>query len=187
MMRSTQGPVIAAATLLVAALAGCGSSGSSGSGSPGGGTSAASSQATKPAQSSGATLSVVKTALGSVVAGPDGRVVYQFDKDTKGAAKSVCSGACASVWPAVTVSGTPKAMGISGKVGTITTASGKKQVTLDGWPLYYYAGDSSAGDVNGQGIQGIWWVLDSKGAKVTTTAAASSSGGGGYGNKGGSY
>lgn len=182
MMRSTRGSAIAGATLLAAVLAGCGSSGSAGSGAP-----AASSQGTKPAQADGATLSVVQTALGSVVAGPDGRVVYQFDKDTKGAAKSVCTGACASVWPAVTVSGTPKAKGISGKVGTITAANGKKQVTLDGWPLYYYAGDSSASDTNGQGIQGIWWVLNSNGAKVTAKAAASSGSGAGYGNMGGSY
>lgn len=176
---------MAGATVLTAALAACGSSGSSGSGSSGSGAAAASSGAQMSAKSGAPTLKVVHTSLGPVVAGPDGRTVYEFDKDTKGSGKSACAGACLSAWPAVTVSGTPKTSGISGKVGTITTKDGKKQVTLNGWPLYYYAGDGSAGDVNGQAVQGIWWVLNAKGAKVTTSAGASSTGGGSYGSKGG--
>ena len=33
------------------------------------------------------------------------------------------------------------------------------QVTLDGWPLYYWQDDTAAGDVTGQGVQDVWWVL----------------------------
>jgi predicted lipoprotein with Yx(FWY)xxD motif len=40
-------------------------------------------------------------------------------------------------------------------------------VTLNGWPLYYYAGDSAAGDTNGQAVGGIWWVLDPAGEKIS--------------------
>ncbi|GAB3581635.1 hypothetical protein GCM10027579_10050 [Calidifontibacter terrae] len=102
--------------------------------------------------------------------------MYQFDKDTQGSGKSACSGACLAAWPPVVVSGSPKVSGVTGKVGTIATADGKQQMTLNGWPLYYYAGDQAAGDVGGQGIQGIWWVLTAAGAKVTTSPG----GGGAY-------
>ncbi|HWC21318.1 MAG TPA: hypothetical protein VG502_03370 [Flexivirga sp.] len=178
-MRSTRGLGALGAVALVATLAACGSSGSSG-----GGTSAApatssgmTSSAAAGAAAGKATLSITKTSLGPVVTGPDGRTVYQYDKDTKGSGKTACSGPCVSKWPAVTVAGTPKVMGITGKVGTIKGMNGEKQVTLDGWPLYYYAGDGSAGDVNGQGFKGIWWALNSKGAKVTTSPASSTGGG----------
>jgi predicted lipoprotein with Yx(FWY)xxD motif len=190
-MRSKRGLGAVGAITLMATLAACGSSGSSGesSGESSGGSTpaAASTAATSAAQkgtSGRATLSVVKTSLGSVVAGPDGRTVYMFAKDTKGSGKSTCSGACLSAWPPVTATGTPKTSGITGTVGTITTADGKKQVTLGGRPLYYFAGDSSTGDVSGQGVNGFgakWWALRSNGTEVTKAAGHSDSGGkGGY-------
>jgi predicted lipoprotein with Yx(FWY)xxD motif len=39
-------------------------------------------------------------------------------------------------------------------------------VTLNGWPLYYFAGDSAAGDTNGQGVNDVWWVLTPAGEKI---------------------
>ena len=108
----------------------------------------------------------------------------RYDKDTKGSGKSSCTGPCLAAWPPVAATGTPKTSGISGTVGTITTADGKKQVTLGGWPLYYYAGDGAAGDVNGQGSQGIWWVLTAKGTRVTAAPSAAGAAGS-YGRKGG--
>lgn len=167
MMRSTRGLGMVGAVGLAATLAACGSSASPGSSAPPVTSSGLSTSVAAGAASSKATLSVAKTSLGYIVAGPDGRTVYQYDKDIKGAGKSSCAGPCLAAWPPVTTTGTPKTPGITGTVGTITTADGKKQVTLDGWPLYYYTGDGGAGDVNGQGIQGIWWALTAKGAKVT--------------------
>lgn len=189
MMRSTKVLVGAGAAALLTTVAACGSSGSSGTSAP-----AASSGMTTSATSGGAaaakaaTLSVAKTSLGSIVTGPDGRTVYMFAKDTKGSGKSTCTGPCLKAWPPVVATGTPKTPGISGKVGTITTAGGKKQLTLGGWPLYYYAGDGSTGDVNGQGINGFgakWWALNSNGAEVTKSASGGSSGGSGGGQGGG--
>jgi hypothetical protein len=40
-------------------------------------------------------------------------------------------------------------------------------------PLYSYAGDTHAGDVSGQAVGGIWWVVAPDGRKIT---AAPSSG-----------
>jgi predicted lipoprotein with Yx(FWY)xxD motif len=61
---------------------------------------------------------------------------------------------------------------VTGEIGTITGVDGSTQVTLNGWPLYYYAGESAAGDTNGQGVGGVWWVLTPEGEKI--------GGGGGY-------
>ena len=41
-------------------------------------------------------------------------------------------------------------------------------MTLNGWPLYYFSGDAAPGDTNGQGVQGIWWVLAPDGTKITS-------------------
>lgn len=196
MMRSTRAAFAAGTVALVATLAACGSSGSGGSSataaaasSAGMSTSSAGMSTSAAARAAGgATLTVATTSLGKVVVGPNGHTVYRFDKDTKGSGKSACTGQCVSLWPAVTTTGMPTDTGIVGKVGTITTAGGKKQVTLDGWPLYYYAGDTGGGDVNGQGVLGIWWVLSSSGAKMTASPGGGSSTGGGYSYKtGGSY
>jgi len=53
-----------------------------------------------------------------------------------------------------------------GVFGTITGVDGATQVTRNGWPLYSYAGDSAAGDANGQGVGGVWWVLTPVGEKI---------------------
>ena len=41
-----------------------------------------------------------------------------------------------------------------------------RQVTYGGWPLYYFAGDKAAGQVNGQGFEKTWYVVNTKGALV---------------------
>ncbi|WP_439902961.1 COG4315 family predicted lipoprotein [Microbacterium azadirachtae] len=152
-------------------LAGCSSPATTGSSAPpassdgygaGGGYGAGTSSTTASAG-----LKVAKTSLGEVVVTSTGMTAYVFDKDTKGTQKSACTGACAGLWPAILATGdTPRGEGISGTLGTIPTPDGKKQITLDGWPLYTYSGDTAAGDVHGQGLQGIWWVVNASGARV---------------------
>ena len=61
---------------------------------------------------------------------------------------------------------TPEVEGVTGEVGTITGVDGSMQLTLDGWPLYTFAGDSAEGDTNGQGVNGVWWVLSPAGEKI---------------------
>jgi predicted lipoprotein with Yx(FWY)xxD motif len=41
-----------------------------------------------------------------------------------------------------------------------------KQVTYAGHPLYYYAGDKKAGDLNGQGFFSVWYVVSPKGTAI---------------------
>ncbi|HEY8662109.1 MAG TPA: hypothetical protein VIL68_00700 [Propionibacteriaceae bacterium] len=103
------------------------------------------------------------TSLGNVVADGKGMVLYMYTKDTQGTQMSVCTGGCVAAWPLALADATPSLTGITGTVGSIPSASGGKQVTLNGWPLYYYAKDKAAGDVLGQGVGSVWYVLDSTG------------------------
>ena len=69
-----------------------------------------------------------QTHIGRTVVDGRGRTLYMFKRDHL--KMSSCSGACLSVWPAMTARLTPRAVGgaISAKVGTIQ-AHGRRQVT----------------------------------------------------------
>jgi predicted lipoprotein with Yx(FWY)xxD motif len=167
------------------ALAGCSSTASAGSSAPG---SSSSGSAKSAPVATGDDLATGNTSLGSVVVDGMGHTVYLFTKDTANSGKSTCTGACATVWPAVTTtSATPTVKGVTGKVGTITLADGTMQVTLDGWPLYTFASDSAAGDVGGQGVMNIWWAVSPAGDKITKAAAATPSSGSSGSSAGGGW
>jgi predicted lipoprotein with Yx(FWY)xxD motif len=129
----------------------------------------------------GSDIGASDTSLGTIVVDGKGMAAYVYDQDTPGSGKSACSGACAEEWPAITASSDkPKVDGVTGEVGTIAGADGAKQVTLEGMPLYTYEGDSDVGDVKGQGMDDVWWVVSPGGDKITKTADSGDTGGGGY-------
>ncbi len=82
-----------------------------------------------------------------------GRTVYTFDKDAPN--KSNCSGGCLSVWPAFVAKPEATATGVFGLID----AAGGKQWTVNGKPLYYFAGDVKPGDRNGNGQGGTWHIV----------------------------
>jgi predicted lipoprotein with Yx(FWY)xxD motif len=135
-----------------------------------------------PSASAQAAATVIKTTSGSAGAfltNGSGRAVYLWAKDTMNT--SMCSGACASAWPPVIANGSVTASGSAAAkdLSTITRSDGTKQVAYDGHPLYYFAGDTGAGQTSGQGSDGFgakWWLVAPTGASVT--AASVSSGGG---------
>jgi predicted lipoprotein with Yx(FWY)xxD motif len=123
--------------------------------------------------------------LGTYLTDSAGKALYMFAVDT--ATKSHCVGACLTYWPPLTTSGTAKVAGTASgaKVTTIPSGNGAKQVVYAGHPLYYYEGDSAAGDTHGQGLDdfgGQWWLLTPAGRPVTSSGSSgsSSSGGGGW-------
>lgn len=180
-MRPTSAPttlattVIASAVLLTAAA--CGSAAPQYT-APAGAPAAGTSTQAPPASSTDHVVSALKTAstpLGDVVTDSRGVTLYLFTKDTKGTTKSACTGQCITAWPpAVMGSSAPKLVGVTGTVGSIAAPSGGKQVTLDGWPLYYYAQDTASGDMLGQGIGNVWWVLAPSGSPIKGTGSSSS-------------
>ena len=178
-------PVRFGALMAVALLAAaCGSSGSSSSSTSTG------AQAGASASGSAMVISTKAGSAGTFLTDGSGRTVYLWVKD--GTGSSACSGACAALWPPVTTSGSPTASGSAkaSDLGTITRSDGAKQVTYDGHALYYYAGDSGAGQTNGQGTDSFgakWWLIAPAGSSITTTGggtapspSTSASAGGGW-------
>ena len=101
--------------------------------------------------------------VGNHLVDHDGRSLYYFGQDLPGsaaqAATSNCSGSCAALWPSFHADEN-LGQGISvTDVGEITRADGTKQTTFRGWPLYRYSGDGRPGDLNGEGIDDVWFVL----------------------------
>jgi predicted lipoprotein with Yx(FWY)xxD motif len=108
----------------------------------------------------GPQLAVAEAAgIGDYVVDEDGFTLYIFLNDSPGV--SNCVDQCAATWPPLTVEeGEEPGTGeeISADVGTTTRQDGSIQVTLDDWPLYYYAPDGEAGDTNGEGVGDVWFV-----------------------------
>jgi predicted lipoprotein with Yx(FWY)xxD motif len=112
-----------------------------------------------------ATVKLSDSKFGRILTDDAGRTLYLFTNDVKG--KSNCAGACMTNWPVYAPATIGAGAGIdASKLASIDTA-GKKQVTIDGVPLYYFSGDTKAGDTNGQGVGGIWFVVDATGKAIT--------------------
>lgn len=115
----------------------------------------------------GTTVLIVEhSKLGWVLAEASGKVVYTYTGDTKGGTPT-CTGTCASLWPAVT--GVPmvsSADTLPGTLGTVTTASGAKQITYNGLPLYTLKGEAAL-SVTGQGMDGKWHVIKLSASDIT--------------------
>ena len=164
-------PILLPITLLLAvgALGACGSSDDDA------GSDVATSEESSPAESSpaaddmteAADLSTAETSLGTIVVDGKGMTAYYFTKDTKDSGVSACTGDCATAWPAIeSASDTPTVDGVTGTVGTIPAADGGKQITINGMPIYTFAKDTAAGDVNGQDANGVWYVIAPDGTMI---------------------
>ncbi len=107
----------------------------------------------------GASVKLGEAELGKVLVGPDGRTLYGFTNDT--AAKSTCSGACALAWPPAIVDASWSAgPGLdTGIFATTVRDDGALQLVAGKWPLYYFEGDATAGDTNGQGSGDVWFAV----------------------------
>ncbi|WP_433576636.1 hypothetical protein [Nocardia brasiliensis] len=98
-----------------------------------------------------------------------GRAVYRFDKDTARPPASNCAGGCAAKWPPVPAQ-RGHAIYVTGVdpqfVGFVERADGACQVTIAGWPVYFFAADTKPGDLLGQGVGGVWHAVTPIGGKV---------------------
>jgi predicted lipoprotein with Yx(FWY)xxD motif len=181
-------PLVALVALAAVGVlaAGCGSNGSgSGSGSGSGGYGSSGTAPASGGASSVATVSASSTMLGTILVDGSGRTLYLFEKDQPN--QSACAGACVAAWPVDQSSGTPKAgSGVKASLlGTIKRSDNTTQVTYNKHPLYYYQGDSGAGQQNGQGLNAFgaaWFAVAPAGGAVSGGATATTNGGGyGYG------
>ncbi|HSK33077.1 MAG TPA: hypothetical protein VK903_06300 [Propionicimonas sp.] len=131
-------------------------------------TSAASSSA--PASSAPASaalaLGTADTSLGTILVDGKGLTLYMFTKDTQGSNASACTGQCLVAWPPLYGKPTAGTGADDSKLGSFALPDGSIQATYNGWPLYYWKDDAKAGDVLGQKVGGVWFVLDRDGEPI---------------------
>ena len=146
--------------VLVMAASSCGGTTSSGP-TP---TTATSAPTTAPTPTTATTFTVqtaqatVNGKTTTILTNAQGQTLSYFTPDT--ASKTVCTGSCAQTWPPLLFTGTGKptaSTALPGEVEVYTNANGN-QVIYNDHPLYTYSGDSAAGQTNGEGLFGKWFV-----------------------------
>jgi predicted lipoprotein with Yx(FWY)xxD motif len=127
-------------------------------------------ETTAPSAADGPLLQIRGHAeVGAILVDAAGMTLYMFENDTQSEAMSVCSGSCAEAWPPLTVESDAELTAsdeVSAKLATFERDDGTRQATADGWPLYYFASDEQPGDIAGQGVGNVWWVLRPDGTVV---------------------
>ena len=130
-------------------------------------TAAASTSERRPRRR-GIRIKAIDSQFGTIVGDGRGQAVYLFDREKT--RKSECYGDCARAWPPVLTKGRPVAgKGVRKRLlGTTRREGGKRQVTYDGRPLYYYV-DDAPGRVlchNVFEFGGLWLVVRPDGSPV---------------------
>jgi len=123
-----------------------------------------------------------------LVTNEKGRTIYRFDNDSNNPAKRTCFGACTVTWEPVLAGSAIRIADPAidqGLVGTIDRPEGK-QVTLNGWPLYYFKTDKTLGQTEDHGKNATWFAISPNGKKAQKTGGESATGNsnsntGGYG------
>ncbi|GAA2480709.1 hypothetical protein GCM10010276_16740 [Streptomyces longisporus] len=106
---------------------------------------------------------------GSVVTDGTGATLYRYDRDRPHPSRWTCAGACVKTWIPVIVSDSVQTVGVEKSLLGTVHRNGRKQLTLGGWPLYRYVGDTGAGQLNGQGKGGQWYAVTPAGGKAAVT------------------
>jgi predicted lipoprotein with Yx(FWY)xxD motif len=121
-----------------------------------------------------------------IVVNAHGHTLYALSPETTH--HLLCKGRCFAVWPPLTVSSRKTKLragsGVHGSLGILRRSNGMLQVTLRGLPLYRYAGDSAAGQANGQGIHsfgGTWHAMTASTDAGSAPATNAPTTPGGYG------
>jgi predicted lipoprotein with Yx(FWY)xxD motif len=121
------------------------------------------------------TLDLASASLGTILVDGTGRTLYVFTPDSAGT--PTCYDTCAASWPALTSDAAPTlGAGLDAKdFGTAARTDGTTQVTFHGHPLYYFSGDTAAGDTKGQGLAGKWFVVGADGSMIGAGTGAAGS------------
>jgi predicted lipoprotein with Yx(FWY)xxD motif len=113
-----------------------------------------------------ATVAVAESDFGPILVDAEGRTLYMFKPDSAG--DPTCYDDCETNWPPLVVTG-EITVGEGLDAATFTTVArtdGSMQVKAGAWPLYYFANDAAAGDVNGQGQGDVWYVVSPAGEPI---------------------
>jgi predicted lipoprotein with Yx(FWY)xxD motif len=140
-------------------------------------SSPAGAQSSTTAKSSAITLKISNTNLGPVITDGAGQTLYMFTRDTY---KQVnCFGQCLDLWPPVLLKPGQTLSDVVTEaplrrlhLGYALWADGTRQVTYNGWPLYYWVRDAKPGDTLGQWVGSVWFVMSADGAPQSNRATS---------------
>jgi predicted lipoprotein with Yx(FWY)xxD motif len=124
----------------------------------------------------GETVRTDDTDLGTILVDGEGRTLYLFTQDSPG--MSACEDECLEAWPALEGEASAGEGVDAELLGTIERGDGTTQATYNDWPLYYFVQDSEPGDIAGQGVNDVWWVLDAEGNAIEDMPEQDNDGGG---------
>jgi len=132
---------------------------------------------TAGAATSTVTIATTKNAMLGTILVSGNRTVYTLKPS-----KTACNAGCLQVWPMVLLPKSVKHVkagsGVSaGKLGTVKRGS-LFQVTYGGKPLYWFSGDTAAGQVTGN-VTDAWGKWSDVTVKATHSSSSGSSGSGG--------
>lgn len=168
---------LAGAPVLVALLLTACSSASAGNTAPGYGSTPPVAATTAAATASGSgstgaraadaatlTLAITSSSLGPILVDGRGMTLYLYTKDSPNT--SVCTGQCLIAWPPLLGKPTAGAGVDAARLGSFQRADGSTQASYNGWPLYYWKADVKPGDVTGQNVNSVWYVLGADGNAI---------------------
>ena len=99
--------------------------------------------------------------LGNYLVNQSNFTLYYYQNDSKTVGSSTCYDDCAAKWPPFYAAELtlPEDLRLI-DFGEITRTDGSKQTTFKGWPLYLYSKDNEPEDTAGEGVEGLWHVID---------------------------
>lgn len=105
------------------------------------------------------------TDVGDVLTNSGGRSLYGFTPDVDGT--PTCNDGCAEAWPPVSVDSAQLPAGLDPAIFSVVQRDdGSNQLAAGGWPLYLFASDIVAGDINGQEAGGTWFLVAPDGTLI---------------------
>jgi predicted lipoprotein with Yx(FWY)xxD motif len=104
--------------------------------------------------------------LGPILVDGEGMTLYIFTEDEPN--QSNCDAECLERWPPLLTQGSPTlGDGVDpALVGSTELADGSSIVTYNEMPLYYWWRDEQPGDVDGQSVGDVWYVINPAGEMI---------------------
>jgi predicted lipoprotein with Yx(FWY)xxD motif len=114
-----------------------------------------------------AVVHTAETHLGTILVDQAGFTLYAFLNDTEG--ESTCTGDCLANWPVVPAPEGDLNVGAldAALFSTVENPEAGPMLKMGDWPLYTFAADAAPGDINGQGVGGVWFVVGPSGNAAT--------------------
>ncbi|MFI6132679.1 hypothetical protein [Micromonospora sp. NPDC051141] len=99
----------------------------------------------------------------------NGKTVYRFEEDENNPPKVTCLDDCLITWPPVVVDQEEVTVAKGAQrdlINTVKRPDGHRQLTYNGWPLYWFEEDTAAGEAKGEAVGGNWSTIKPDGKPV---------------------